>query len=121
MIVFGCLLPKITPGLLTVVACLLFASGAYAQQPFSTDNADVTDEQKFHFQISNEYDILQRAAYPGLRQNTTVLEVDYGFLPGVEIGVDGPVIAISNSRVASPKTLVGFGDLDFHVKYNFLK
>lgn len=42
-------------------------------------------------------------------------------LNGVEIGVDGPLIAISNSRITTPRTPFGFGDLDFHIKYNFLK
>jgi len=99
----------------------LFSAAVQAQQPFYTDNADVTDKKKFHLQISNEFDILQRSAYPSLRQNTTVFELDYGLLDGVEIGVDGPLIAISNSRVTTPRTPFGFGDLDFHVKYNFLK
>lgn len=92
-----------------------------AQQPFYTDNADVTDKNKFHLQISNEYDILQRSAYPSLRQNTSVLELDYGLWNRVEIGVDGPLIAISNSRITTPKSVIGFGDLDFHIKYNFLR
>jgi hypothetical protein len=100
---------------------LSIPASAHAQQPFYTDNADVTDKKKLHFQLSNEYDVLQRAAYPSLRQNTTVFELDYGLLDGVEIGVDGPLIAISNSRVTTPKTPFGFGDLDFHIKYNFLK
>jgi hypothetical protein len=116
---------QITPGplplLFVVFGLLLIPSSALAQQPFYTDNADVTDKKKLHFQLSNEYDILQRSAYPGLRQNTTVFELDYGLFKGVEIGVDGPLIAISNSRVTTPKTLLGFGDLDLHVKYNFLK
>ena len=100
---------------------LSIPTSACAQQPFYTDNADVTDKKKLHFQLSNEYDILQRAAYPSLRQNTTVFELDYGLLNGVEIGVDGPLLAISNSRVTTPKTPFGFGDLDFHIKYNFHK
>ena len=102
------------------VFLILSPSRAAAQQPFYTDNADVTDKKKFHFQLSNEYDILQRSAYPSLRQNTTVFELDYGLWKGVEIGVDGPLIAISNSRITTPKTPFGFGDLDFHIKYNFL-
>jgi hypothetical protein len=107
--------------LLLLVCHLLIPSCADAQQPFYTDNTDVTDKKKLHFQLSNEYDILQRSVYPSLRQNTTVFELDYGLLSGVEIGVDGPLIAISNSRVATPKTPFGFGDLDLHIKYNFLK
>ena len=112
---------QITPGLLLLTCYLLFASRAVAQQPFYTDDADVTDKKKLHFQLSNEFDILQRSAYPGLRQNTTVFELDYGLCEGVEIGVDGPLIAISNSRITTPKTPFGFGDLDLHMKYNFLK
>lgn len=100
---------------------ILGAATATAQQPFYTDNADVTDKKKIHFQFGNEYDILQRVAYPSLRQNTAVFELDYGLLNGLEIGVDGPLIAISNSHVVTPKIVAGFGDLDFHVKYNFLK
>ena len=108
------------PGLLLLL--LVFgAATIHAQQPFYTDNADVTDKKKFHLQIGNEYDILQRSAYPSLRQNTTVFELDYGLFNGVEIGVDGPLIAISNSRITTPKSVFGFGDLDFHLKYNFLK
>ena len=104
-------------------ACFLLLTlfSAQGQQPFYTDNTDVTDKKKFNLQISNEYDILQRAAYPSLRQDTTVFELDYGLGNGVEIGVDGPLIAISNSRVTTPRTPFGFGDLDFHMKYNFLK
>src|SRR5258706_9618020 len=107
--------------LLLLVCYLLIPSCAVAQQPFYTDDADVTDKKKLHFQLSNEFDILQRSAYPSLRQNTTVFELDYGLLSGVEIGVDGPLIAISKSRVTTPKTPFGFGDLDLHIKYNFLK
>ena len=100
---------------------ILSSPAANAQQPFYTDDADVTDKKKFHLQISNEYDILQRASYPSLRQNTSVFELDYGLLSNVEVGIDGPLIAISNSRIVTPATIFGFGDLDFHVKYNFLK
>jgi len=114
--------PPTLPRLRFVLLLLVVgAATAKAQQPFYTDNADVTDKRKIHFQLGNEYDILQRVAYPSLRQNTAVFELDYGVLQGVEIGVDGPLIVISNSQVVTPKTVVGFGDLDFHVKYNFLK
>lgn len=107
--------------LISLPIIFLFSATVPAQQPFATDDADVTDKKKFHLQISNEFDILQRSAYPTLRQNTVVFELDYGLIDGVEIGVDYPLIAISNSRIATPRTIHGFGDLDFHVKYNFLK
>ncbi|HZT57953.1 MAG TPA: hypothetical protein VFA21_04925, partial [Pyrinomonadaceae bacterium] len=49
---------------------LLFAApaAARAQQPFYTDDADVTDKGKFHLQVANEFDVLQRALYPGKTQ-----------------------------------------------------
>ncbi|HKO34936.1 MAG TPA: hypothetical protein VJV21_00545 [Pyrinomonadaceae bacterium] len=47
--------------------------------------------------------------------------MNYGLLRDVEIGVDYPFIVISNAAGTTPKTLEGFGDLNFHVKYNFLK
>lgn len=100
---------------------LLTSKAVVAQQPFYTDNADVTDQKKFHLQIGNEFDLLQRSAYPSLRQNTTVFELDYGLLKDLEVGVDYPLIAIGNSRIITPRTIRGFGDLDLHVKYNFLK
>ncbi len=112
------------PGRLLLVPAFLFCCFPLeikAQQPFYTDDSDVTDRNKFHLQLSNEYDILQRSAYPSLRQNTTVFELDYGLLKNVEIGIDGPLITIMNSRITTPKTPFGFGDLDLHIKYNFLK
>lgn len=39
----------------------------------------------------------------------------------VEIGVDYPLIVVSNAAGTTPKTITGFGDLNLHVKYNFLK
>jgi Putative MetA-pathway of phenol degradation len=108
--------------LFVLLPTIIFLScTAHAQQPFSTDDADVTEKKKFHLEISNEFDILQRSTYPALRQNTVVFALNYGLVDGVEIGVDYPLIAISNSRIVSQRQIVGFGDLDFHVKYNFLK
>jgi hypothetical protein len=42
---------------------------AQAQQPFTTDDTDVTSRRKFNLQIGNEFDILPRPDYPALRQN----------------------------------------------------
>jgi hypothetical protein len=106
---------------LIIAGAFLFSSSIQAQQPFVTDDADVTEYKKLQLQISNEFDILPRAAHPSLRQNTTVFVLNYGLLPDVEIGVDYPLIVISNAAGTTPKTVTGFGDLNFHVKYNFLK
>src|SRR5882672_12160547 len=103
--------------------CLLglFAATAQAQQPFTTDDADVTPKRKFHLQVGNEYDILQRSAYPALRQNTASLEISYGLVKNVEIGFTVPLLGISSSQIVTPRSALGVGDSTLNVKYNFYK
>ena len=105
---------------LAVLFCLLPLKAA-AQQPFITDDADVTDKGKVHLQVADEYDLLQRALYPGKTQNTTNVEVDYGLWKGVEVGFAPPLLALHSSRVVSPQTAFGPGDSTLHVKYNFYR
>ena len=102
---------------------VLFAThAAHAQQPFLTDDADVTDRGKFHFEFSNQFDLLQRDAFPGLKQNTASFELAYGLLPRVEISIETPLILIFNAREAGvPRTVSGLGDANVSVKYNFLR
>lgn len=121
-------LPRLTAGYFAsalkitfVFFLLFFASAVHAQQPFYTDDADVTDHKKFHLQLSNEFDWLQRFDYPSLRQNTSVVEVDYGLAKDLEIGVNGPLIGIGNSHVITPRHVIGLGDIEFQVKYNPFK
>ena len=90
-----------------------------AQQPFFTDDADTTERRKFHFEFINEFDILQRSAFPNLRQNTSGFTLNYGLLEGVELGINIPLIAIFNDRSNSPRNAFGFGDTNLSVKYNF--
>jgi hypothetical protein len=110
-------------GIVCGLGCLLLAlaPAARAQQPFVTDDADVTDEGKFHLEFSNEFDRLQPAAFPNLGQNTATFELDYGLLKDVEVGSQAPLIAIFNARGAAPRTAFGLGDTRLQVKYNFLK
>jgi hypothetical protein len=106
---------------LILTSFFLFPLSVQAQQPFVVDDADVTEHKKFQLQLSHEFDVLPRSASPSLRQNTTVFVLNYGLIKDVEIGVDYPLIVISNAAGTTPKTIKGFGDLNFHVKYNFLK
>jgi hypothetical protein len=94
--------------------------GASAQQPFVTDDADVTPKRHFHFEFSNEFDWLNRSAFPSLRQNTADFELDYGLFEGVEIGIEAPLLTIINDRATVPKTVSGVGDVNLSLKYNFL-
>src|SRR5690349_9447464 len=79
---------------------------AHAQQPFYTDDADVTEYKHFHIQFNNEFDVLQRFDYPSLTQNTSALEVGYGLAKNLEVSVNGPLIGISNSRIITPRRVV---------------
>jgi hypothetical protein len=101
---------------LLLISCSFVAR---AQQPFNTDNADVTDKGKLHLQASNEYDVLQRALYPAKTQDTTVVELDYGLWKNVEIGFAPSLLALHSARVVAPPTVSGIGDATLHVKYNF--
>lgn len=92
-----------------------------AQQPFYTDDADVTPRGRFHFEASNEHDWLQAAALPNLRQNTSDFELGYGLFDGFEVSVSVPFIMLLNSRGTTPRSLSGFGDTNLSAKYNFLK
>ena len=92
-----------------------------AQQPFVTDDADVTPKGKFHFEFSNEFDLLQRAAFPSLKQNTADFELDYGLFENLEIGVESPLLSIFNAAGTTPKTVSGVGDTNLSLKYNFLR
>src|SRR5258707_15796898 len=64
--------------LVLVVTGLLWPATARAQQPFSTDDADVTSKGWVHVEAFNEYDWLQPSLGPHLRQNTTNMRVNYG-------------------------------------------
>jgi hypothetical protein len=93
----------------------------YGQQPFVTDDADVTARRKLHFEFSNQFDILQRSLFPNLRQNTADFELDYGLFEGLEVGIESPLIGIFNARTASPRSAAGVGDTNLAVKYNLRK
>ncbi len=81
----------------------------------------MTGRGKFHFEFSDEFDLLQPAAFPNLKQNTASFELAYGLLENVEVGIEAPLIAIFNAREAAPRTAFGLGDSNLSVKYNFLR
>jgi hypothetical protein len=105
---------------LVALLMLLCSSGVLrAQQPFETDDADVTPEGKFHFESFNEYDWLQLSQAPHLRQNTFNMKLNYGLGHRLELDLDSPLIAIVNDSTARPRVPFGFGDTDFGIKWNF--
>ena len=103
-----------------VLACLA-AAPARAQQPFYTDDADVTGRGQFFFEAINEFDVLQPAARPAVRQNTATFTLSYGLFRNAEVSVSAPLITIFNERAATPRRVTGVGDTSFQIKYNFLR
>ena len=94
---------------------------ALSQQPFVTDDADVTPRGRFHFEFSNEFDLLQRDSFPNLKQNTADIELDYGLFENLEIGIAAPFLTIINDAGITPRRVTGIGDINVSVKYNFLR
>ena len=105
--------------LLWGVVVLLCAPFGLAQQPFYTDDADVTPAGKVHVEAFNEHDWLQRGQAPHIRQNTFNMRVNYGLGKGLELDLDSPLITIINNSTSSPVGVSGIGDTNFGVKYNF--
>jgi hypothetical protein len=111
----------ILSGLVLIVFISIQVSTTQGQQPFVTDDADTTPKRHFHFEFSNEFDLLQRSSFPNLKQNTADFELDYGLLEGVEIGIESPLLTIFNGAGTTPKTVSGIGDTNVSLKYNFLR
>ncbi len=108
---------------LTTALFLLSITGSMvnAQQPFETDDADTTPKHHFHFEFSDEFDVLQASAFPNVRQNTADFELDYGLLENLEVGIEVPLLTLLNARGTNPLRPHGIGDTNVSVKYNFLK
>ncbi len=115
--VFGHLLRVLS---ITALWCWLSVS-ALAQQPFVTDDADVTPRGRFHFEFSNEFDLLQRESFPNLKQNTADIELNYGLFESLEIGIAAPFLTIINDAGITARRVTGLGDINVSVKYNFLR
>jgi len=113
-----CRLVKLT---LLLFALFSFCCVARAQTPFVTDDADVTEKGKFHFEFINEFDILQRDAFPTLKQNTADFTLAYGLFKNVEISIESPLITLFNARGTEPRRVTGMGDTNLSLKYNFLQ
>src|ERR1043165_4265251 len=104
-----------------ILAVVLCSGSAFAQQPFITDDTDVTPRHKFHFEFSNEFDVLPRSAFPNLKQNTADAELDYGLFRNFEVGIEAPVLTIVNDRSAPFRRPTGLGDVNLSFKYNYLQ
>ncbi len=98
---------------------LCTASFAWTQQPFNTDDADVTDKEKFHIEIANEFDRLQPTSLPVNYQSTFRATISYGLIKNVEISIGGQFLTLVSR--GDPRYIGGIGDTTVAVKYNFRK
>ena len=106
--------------LLLYVACAIGnAWPLLAQMPFYTDDPDVTDRGKWHFEFFNEFDGLQSSQFPDLRQNTANFKLNYGLPHNLEWDVDFPYLSIY--RAPEAQSASGIGDTDLGLKWNFRK
>jgi hypothetical protein len=103
--------------LLLAICAFLNAVHLSAQLPFYTDDPDVTDQGKWHFEFFNEYDALQSSEYPNLKQNTANFKLNYGLPHHLELDVDGPYLSIF--RAVGVQNSSGGGDLNMGVKWKF--
>jgi hypothetical protein len=102
---------------LLIVGIIASARSLSAQQPFLTDDTEVTEPGKWHFEFFNEFDGLQSSEFPNLRQNTANFKLNYGLPHHLELDVDAPYISIYRSANKAGST--GPGDFDFGVKWKF--
>lgn len=93
-------------------------AAARAQQPFATDDADVTPTGWVHFESFNEFDWLKPSDAPHLRQNTANFRINYGLGHGLELDLDSPLITIFNDQTVLPRRPFGVGDTNFGIKWN---
>jgi hypothetical protein len=99
----------------------LSGTASLAQQPFVTDDAEVTPRGRFHFEYANEFYILQKDAYPNLRQDTSNFVIQYGLFDGLEVNMDFPLIAIGNAQGSGTPSVCGLGDVNFAAKRNMVR
>lgn len=105
-----------------VIGLIVFLCGAFlvrAQQPFFTDDADVTDKGKFHIEAANEVDWLQPSSLPVEYQDTFRATIAYGLIKNVEISLGGQFLTLASRE--DPRYVSGIGDTSLGVKYNFRK
>ncbi len=90
-----------------------------SQQPFYTDDANTTERGKVHLEVSNQFSRLGVSAFPTLRQNALVYQLNYGLWNGLELGIDSPIIILFNEKGTHPRRRAGNGDTNFTLKWNF--
>ena len=93
-----------------ILALVLFFMSApgHAQMPFYTDDTSLTEPQKVHAEIFDEFDGLQSSQYPDVRQNTLNAKINFSPLKRLELDLDVPYLSIQ--RAPGVQASHGVGD-----------
>ena len=96
------------------VLLYLSATPVRAQQPYSTENADVAKPRSLTLSVGAEFDALQPEDADHDRQTTVLTRVNYGASDKLEIEFSAPVIYLQN---AAEPNAAGYGDTQAAIKY----
>ena len=99
--------------LLRALLCF-WATPLFAQQPYSTEDADVAKPRSVKLSVGGEFDALQPEDTDHDRQTTVLTRVDYGAVDKLEIEFSAPVIYLQN---AAEPNAGGYGDTQAGIKY----
>jgi len=105
--------------ILLLIVWLAAAARAGAQIPFLTDDAEVTEKDRWNFEYFNEYAVLPKSAAPDHWQEWNNFVVQYGVVRNLEVNVDFPILLINRYSGAELQDAFGLGDIDFAAKYKF--
>ena len=90
------------------------ASAAFAQQPFSTEEADVAQRSSAKFLIGTEFDALQPEDTDHDRQTTLLMRAGYGAAKNLEVEIAAPLVFLANTAEPNAR---GYGDTSISAKY----
>lgn len=113
------LMTKLVNGIIAIVCIAVTAVIGSAQQPFITDNADVTAKGHWHVEFADEFDRLPVSALPIDFQNAFRASLSYGLVKDLEVSINGQHLSLLSKE--DPRLVAGFGDTSLDAKYNFWK
>jgi hypothetical protein len=96
------------------LAILCAAPAAFAQQPYSTEDADVAKPRSVKLSVGVEFDALQPEDTDHDRQTTALTRAAYGVADNLDIEFSAPVIYLQN---AVEPNAGGYGDTQIGIKY----
>ena len=97
-----------------VALALILPMQAFAGPPYNTDDPEPTEHKHYEVFVASEYN----RNVEGKSGTKPHIEINYGLVPGVQIGVSIPY-AFSNPT--HEKSHYGLGDIEVSLKYRFIQ